>query len=721
MTERIDYKVEGLDCAEEVAVLKREVGRLDGVVELDFDVLNAKMTIVYDPALCETDNFIGAISRTGMKAIPWSQREAVKEGSRLQRYGRLFLTIISGCSLVAGYLYHAILHGFLNAFTGGDKVSAFPEISLILYITAIITGGFYIFPRAVYALRRLRPDMNLLMTIAVFGAMLIQEWFEAATVTFLFAVALFLEQWSVERARRAISAVLDLAPNFAHLRDKEGQIRDKLVAEVPVNSVILVRPGEKIPLDGIVTKGTSTVNQAPITGESMPIKKEPGDEVYAGTLNSEGTFEFRADKPAEDTVLARIIHMIEEAQSRRAPSQQWVEKFSLYYTPVMLFLAIALAIIPPLIIGSGWTNWFYQALVLLVIACPCALVIATPVSIVSGLTTAARHGILIKGGVYLELAGQLEVLAIDKTGTLTMGHPEVQKVIALNDHSEDEVLELAAGLETASEHPIARAVLRKAHEKKLSIPVVENFRAVSGKGGQGNIAGVQYWIGNHKFMEEKKGETDWVDKKITEMEDAGHTVVALGNDRHVCGLISVADEVRSDAATAIQLLHKAGIQHIVMLTGDNAGTAEQVAKVVGIDDYRPELLPEDKVAAIHDLREQYNIVAMVGDGINDAPSMASANFGIAMGVMGTDAAIETADIALMADDLLKLSWLMSHSRRTLSIIKTNIAFALGLKTIFVILTLFGVASLWMAIAADTGATLLVVFNSLRLLHDSNAG
>ncbi len=722
MLKRVDFKVQGLDCSEEIVILRREVGGLPGIRDLEFDVINARMTVEYDPQVVEPGRMVNAVDATGMKATPWASRLQEEPVSFWSRHGRLIMACLSGVLLLSGFLSHWIIHqgSFMDTFAGGHgQKHVFPLVSLLLYMMSTITGAWYVIPPALRSIRRLRPDMNFLMTVAVIGAMAIGEWFEAATVAFLFAVSLLLEHWSVDRARRAIGKLLDLSPPTARYQTVEGDIQEVSVEDIPVGATVLVRPGERIPLDGVVAKGTSTINQAPITGESMPVTKDPGDEVYAGTINEDGAVEFKATRPAGDTTLARIIHMVEQAQSRRAHSEQWVDRFATFYTPIMMVLALGIAVLPPLLMGLNWSEWIYRGLVILVIACPCALVISTPVSIVSALTAAARQGVLIKGGVYLEAVSRLRALAVDKTGTLTYGRPEVQRTVPLNDHSETELLERAAALETSSEHPLARAILRKVKEQSVSIPSAENFQAIKGKGAEATIDGRTFWIGNHRFMHEKGQETEEVHVRALELENAGHTVVAIGNDSHVCGLISIADELRADMSTIVRKIKDSGVEVVIMLTGDNEGTARVIAEAAGVDEFRCELLPEDKVEAIGALVRKYRYVAMVGDGVNDAPAMAAATFGIAMGAMGTDAALETADIALMSDDLSKLPWLIRHSRRTLRIIKQNIAFALGLKLLFIILTLLGLASLWMAIAADTGATLLVVFNGLRLLRMRN--
>jgi len=723
MSNKISYKVRGLDCAEEVAVLKRAVGDLDGVENLDFDVINGRMSVTYDSASTNSDAIVDAVNSSGMEAVPWEEAKG-REGEETfwRRHGRLIMTVASGVLLACGVISHWWIHGsLLDALLSGHgkEGHVFPRISILFYVGSIVTGAWYVAPRALAAARRLRPDMHLLMIVAVIGAAVIGEWFEAGTVAFLFSLSLMLEQWSVSRARNAISSLLDLSPVKArHICPTDGDIEEKPVEDVPVGATVIVRPGEKIPLDGEVVEGSSSINQAPITGESAPVKKGTGDEVFAGTINGEGAFKFRATKAAADTTLARIIHMVEEAQSRRAASEQWIEKFARYYTPAMMALALAFAVFPPLIFSLPWSIWLYRGLVILVIACPCALVISTPVSVVSGLAAAARNGVLIKGGIFLEKAGLLRCLAMDKTGTLTLGHPEVQEVIPFDDHTEQEILQRAAALEANSEHPMARAVLRKAEDEGIYPESATDFQAVKGKGAQAVLDGRNFWIGSHRLMEEQGGESREIHEKVEQLEDAGHTVVALGNDQHVCGLLTVADPLRDDARTAMETLKASGIEKLMMVTGDNEGTARAVARAAGVDEYRSELLPEDKVTEVEKLIAEYESVGMIGDGVNDAPAMATSGFGVAMGAMGTDVAIETADVALMSDELPKLTWLINHSRRTLRTIKQNVIFALGLKAVFIILAFFGLATLWMAIAADMGASLVVIFNGLRLLRQS---
>jgi len=692
MSKKISFRVTGLDCIEEIKVLKKAVSTRPGVEELAFDVLNAKMIVTFDPSLVDATMVIGWVKGTGMEASIWVDKGAPRK-SFWGRHDRLIMAALSGLFLLLGAVFH----------------------STLFYLISMVFGAFYFIPKAFLAIKRLEPDMNLLMVIAMCGAAGIGQWFEGATVAFLFSVALLLEHWSVRRARRAVETLMDLSPTKARVITAEG-LKEVQVEEVEVGTRILIRPGEKVPLDATVETGSTSINQAPITGESIPVFKQEGDGIFAGTINEEGAIECTTTKKADDTTLSRIIELVQEAQSKRARSEQWVEKFARVYTPIMIILAILIAAAPPLLFGLSWEVWFYRALVILVIACPCALVISTPVSIVSGLTAAARNGVLIKGGIYLEAMGKIDVLAVDKTGTLTYGKPEVQKIIPRNHHTAEELLMRAAALEAPSEHPLARAILKVAEERKIKAERATDFQIIKGKGAEGTYQGTRYWMGSHRFMHEMKQETEEIHQLALQLEDAGHSVIAIGNDKHVCGLISVADAPRDQIREIIEEIRRAGVSEISMLTGDNAPAAQAIAKLTGVDSVQAELLPEDKVEAIERLKQGGRSVAMIGDGVNDAPAMATADLGIAMGAMGTDAAIETADIALMSDDLSKIPWLIRYSRRVLSTIQQNITFALGVKGVFLTLAILGMASLWMAIAADAGASLIVVFNGLRLLR-----
>jgi Cd2+/Zn2+-exporting ATPase len=500
----------------------------------------------------------------------------------------------------------------------------------------------------------------------------------------------------------------------------DGTVVEALATEVRVGARLLVKPGDRIPLDGTVRRGDSSVNQSPITGESVPVEKGPGSEVFAGTINGEGALEVEVIRMAGETTLAGIIRMVGEAQSRRAPSEQWVDRFAQIYTPAVLALACAVAIGPPLLAGASWPEWFYRGLVLLVIGCPCALVISTPVSVVASLAAAAHHGVLIKGGVFVEAPARLRAVALDKTGTLTEGKPRVVDVVAMEGHTEEELLGAMAAVEAHSDHPLARAIMAHVADAGIENRPAEDVRAVDGRGVTARLNGREYWLGSHRFLEEKGQETPDVHEHIERLSAAGRTVVVMGTDDHVCGFVTLADAVRPASARAIAALRAAGIDQVVMLTGDNAATAERIAREVGITDVRSELLPADKVAAVEALVERHGVVAMIGDGVNDAPAMGRATIGIAMGAAGSDAAIEVADIALMSDDLGKLSWLVRHSRRTLSIIRQNVGLSLGVKALFVVLAFAGVATLWMAIAADMGVSLVVIANALRLLGGGKA-
>jgi Cd2+/Zn2+-exporting ATPase len=711
----LEFKIQGMDCAEETAMLKHELGPLVGGEEhLAFDILSAKMSVDLSSSQVSEVEILQAVARTGLKAQPWRDIQTdTADTTGWDKWGRTTHTLESGVLILAGFMSQVAAVGWREALAGETQEST-PLIARLFYLGAIATGSWYVLPKAWAALLRLRPDMNLLMMVAVAGALFIGEFLEGATVAFLFALSLALEAWSVSRARRAVAALMALSPDIAQVLNPDGREEQIPAKDVPVGATLVVRPGERFPLDGKVTKGETTVNQAPITGESMPVSKIPGSDVFAGTINEDGAIEVITTKPGSDTTLSRIIRMVGSAQSQRAASEQWVEQFARYYTPVVMALAVAVMVAPPLLLGGSWAKWFYEGLVLLVIACPCALVISTPVSIVAALASAAKQGVLIKGGIYLELMSRLKAISVDKTGTLTEGHPEVQQVVALNGHSEKEVLERAAAVEARSEHPLARAVLRFSEAQGIRPEPAENFQATRGKGATATIGGKLFWLGSHRLLEERGQETPEMHDQLEKFAAMGLSAIVIGNDQHVCGLIAVGDRVRANAGAAIRGLHAAGVERIVMLTGDNKATAEVVGREVGVDEIRAELLPEDKVSAMDELVRKYGHVAMVGDGVNDAPAMARATVGIAMGAVGTDAALETADIALMGDDLTRLPWLIGHSHRTMSIIRQNIGLSLAVKGCFVILTVAGHASLWTAIAADTGMSLLVVFNALRL-------
>ncbi len=724
MTGDLEFRIHGMDCADEVAVLRRELAPLvESGDQLAFDILRGKMTVRAGSATATGEQVAAAVARTGMRAEPWLDvQPGAGEMSFWHRRARTILTCVSGALCATGFAVHAMTDGVRAAVgtEGAGTAQQPPIVAMAFYAGAIIMGAWFVAPRAWNAARRMRPDMNLLMMIAVVGAVFIGEWFEAAVVSFLFALSLALESWSVNRARRAVEALLEIAPDKARLLRDDGSDIEVPAVDVHVGARILVKPGGRVPLDGFVRQGRSQVNQAPITGESLPVDKAEGAEVFAGTINGEGALQVEVTRLVGETTLAQIIRMVGEAQSRRAPSEQWVDRFAQVYTPVILGVAIVLAVAPPLLAGGEWTAWLYRALVLLVIGCPCALVISTPVSIVAALAAAARNGVLVKGGAFMEAPARLRAVALDKTGTLTEGRPRVLDVIPMDGHTRAELMEAMGAVEAHSDHPLARAIIKEVKGRGISIAAAEDVRAVDGRGVTATIRGKRYWLGSHRYLGDLGQETPAVHAQLESMSADGRTIVVMGTDEHVCGFVTLADGIRPASAAAVQALRAAGVEHIVMLTGDNRLTAERIAREAGIDAVQPELLPADKVRAVEDLVRRFQYVAMIGDGVNDAPAMGRATIGVAMAAAGSDAAIEAADVALMSDDLAKLPWLIHHSRRTLGIIQQNVILALGVKAVFIALAFLGRATLWMAIAADMGVSLVVIANALRLLSTREA-
>ncbi|WP_156097750.1 heavy metal translocating P-type ATPase, partial [Thermoactinomyces sp. Gus2-1] len=587
---------------------------------------------------------------------------------------------------------------------------------ILLYAASILTGGYRLFIHGLKNLIRFEFQMNTLMTIAIVGAVAIGEWGEGAMVVILFAISEMLESYSMDKARTSIRSLMDIAPKQAWIR-RNGEEKLIPVQEIETGDIMLVKPGQKIAMDGMVINGASTVNQAAITGESVPVAKSTGDEVFAGTLNEEGFLEVRVTKRVEDTTLAKIIHLVEEAQAGRAPAQAFIDRFARVYTPAILAAGILLAILPPLIFRADWSEWIYRGLSLLVVGCPCALVISTPVSIVTAIGTAARNGVLIKGGIHLESAAKLKAIAFDKTGTLTKGTPAVTDFVPLCSRSAEELLAIAAAIEKNSQHPLSSAILKKAEEWNVPFGsrVVEDFSSLTGKGVRAKVDGILYEIGNPGLFRDRM--PDDLKDRVQSQQAQGKTVMLMGNEEEILALIAVSDEIRESGQKVIQKLHSLGIQRTVMLTGDNASTAQAISQKLGVSEVRAELLPQEKLKWIKQLQQETGSVAMVGDGINDAPALAASTVGIAMGGAGTDTALETADIALMGDDLEKLPFTIRLSRKALNIIKQNITLAIALKLIALLLIIPGWLTLWMAIFADTGATLLVTLNGLRLLRN----
>jgi Cd2+/Zn2+-exporting ATPase len=637
--------------------------------------------------------------KEGVSAKPMGVKGDEEETSFVQTHKDTIITGISALLLIAGWLV-----GLWGYEVG--------KITLLSF--SIIIGGYKSARSALYGLRRLNFDMNVLMTIAIIGAAAIGEWIEAALVALFFSLSNTLSVYTLEKARHSIRALMGLAPKEATVIRDNSEMR-LAVEEIQVNDIIIVKPGEKLAMDGVIIKGSTSINQAAITGESMPIEKVVDDEVFAGTLNQQGSVQVKVTKRVEDTTLAKIIHLVQEAQGQRAKSQAFVDRFAKYYTPAVIVAALLISTLPPLLIGGFWSDWIYRGLALLIVACPCALIISTPVSIVAGIGNAAQNGVLIKGGVFLEEAGAIKTIAFDKTGTLTVGRPEVTDMIPVGGIADKELLAISAALEKHSEHPLAAAIVRRAERDKLTLEEATDFSAITGRGAKGTVQGVLYYIGNPRLFNELGIDLEQIKHNVDTLQRQGKTAMILGTGDKIMGIIAVADEVRDLSKAAIVRLKKAGIEHTIMLTGDNTATAEAIAQKIGVDDFRAELLPEDKVKAVKELQAKYGKIAMVGDGINDAPALATANVGIAMGVAGTDAALETADIALMSDDLTKLPFTIRLSRATLGVIKQNIAFSLIIKAISLLLIFPGWLTLIVAILADVVAAALVTLNGVRLL------
>ncbi len=594
--------------------------------------------------------------------------------------------------------------------------------AILAFVLAVIASGFELLPKAVRSLRGRRLDIHVLMTLAIGGALAIGAWDEAATVAFLFGLSEALEALSLERARRAVRSLLDIAPQSAERIEPDGSTREVPASELRRGDRVRVRAGNRIPIDGVVRSGCSSVDQQAITGESVPVLRESGDEVFAGTVNGDGALEIAASKPLDDAVVTRIVERVRQAQAGRTPVERTIERFASLYTPSAVLLAILVMLVPPLLgFGPTWRHWFGQGLVVLVISCPCALVIGTPVAVVSALASAARRGILIKSGQFLEGVGQLKTLAFDKTGTLTLGRPDVVEVVSLNGRERDDLLRIAAALGDQGGHVLGQAIARHARALEIDVPPADSYQARPGLGASGRVDSVEYHMGSHRYLDESGLCPPEFHLRLNQAEgqDVG-TSVALSTTNGPLGWLRLADQPRPEALRAVRALKSLGLE-TVMLTGDNPATAQSIASGLGIDDVRASLLPEDKARVVADLDASNGPAGMVGDGVNDAPALAAARVSIAMGGLASASAIETADIVLLSSDLDGLPWLVRHSRRALRIIKTNIALAVGAKAVFLALAVVGWANLWLAIAADVGVSLLVVANALRLLGTTSVG
>ncbi|MPY89319.1 MAG: cadmium-translocating P-type ATPase [Luteitalea sp.] len=693
------FRVDGLCCHEEAALLEKHLRRLPGLTALSADVVRQQLRVHHDAARVSVTRITEAVAEAGLRAWPHEEdraRPAVARG-----WSRGLFVSISGVLVAVGAALGAAAapRWALAAAFGG----------------AAVAGGLPIVRRALAAVRLRTLDINALMLVAVIGAALVGEWFEGATVVFLFALAQWLEARSMDRVRRSVGRLMSLTPAEAILR-RDGQDIVTPVDAIGLGEVIVVRPGEKVPLDGNVADGESDVDQSPVTGESVPVPKGRGSPVFAGTINGPGVLEVRVTRRGRDSTIARIIHLIERAQAQRAPSQAWVDRFAQVYTPAVLLVAAVTAILPPLALGAVWSDWIYRALVLLVIACPCALVISTPVAIVSALTVAARHGVLVKGGRHLERLADVRAIAFDKTGTLTTGRLAVTGVYPIGPMDRATVLRLAAAVEARSEHPIGRAVVALARAEGIGVDAAADFRAWPGRGAEARVGRATVLVGNERLLRERGVDSSPAADIIRSSERRGGPAVLVALRGELVGALALGDQVRAESRPVVTELKRHGLAPIVVLSGDSARAAQTTADVVGADEWYAELLPEDKVDAVVHLKARAGTVLMAGDGVNDAPALAAADVGLAMGVAGTDVALETADVALMGDDLRKLPYAVSLSRATLGTVKANVAFSLGLKAVFLLLAIAGMATLWMAVVADMGASLLVIANGLRLLR-----
>ncbi|MEH7226465.1 heavy metal translocating P-type ATPase [Bacillus sp. JJ1566] len=688
------FSVEGMDCSSCAKSIEKHLNTFPTVKSVNVNFSTGKMKIEHENSI---EEIVSEVSKIGFKASLLEKNNKPTEAPKNKEgYGQIILSGI------------LIALGFIGPYTG---ISSF--ITTLMYAVAMVISGYKPVKSAYYSIKSRSLDMNVLMSAAAIGAALIGEWLEGATVVWLFALGTTLQNMSIEKTRNSIRNLMDLAPSEAWIK-VGAQLVKKPVEEVSVGDILIAKPGDKIPLDGEIIKGESSVNQAPITGESIPVDKEIGDTVYAGTINESGSLEIKVTKLVEDTTIAKIIHLVEEAQEQKAPTQAFVDKFASIYTPIVFILALSVMVLPPLLGIGTWGDWFYKGLELLVVACPCALVISTPVAIVSAIGNAAKNGVLIKGGTFLEKAGAISAIAFDKTGTLTEGKPKVSEIKLFNT-LEDELLSIALTLENYSTHPIAKTIVEYANDKGIKSKNGELFKNIVGKGIQATIDGVVYYAGNSRLFEELNIPLGTVTTEIQELQKKGNTVIIIGTQQDIMGVISVADTIRATTVKALNGLKQVGVNQIVMLTGDNEGTAKMISKEANVNRYFAELLPEDKVDAIKKLQHEGHKVAMVGDGINDAPGLATADLGIAMGGAGTDTAMETADIVLMADNLEKLPHTIKLSRKAISIIKQNIWFSLIVKFVALVLIFPGWLTLWLAVLSDTGAAIIVILNALRLL------
>lgn len=698
MTEKT-YRIEGLSCTNCAGKFEKNVKQLPGVTSATVNFGASKISVEGQTTIEELEE-AGAFENLIIRGDQENDEQVRSKESFIKRNIALIISL--------GFILVAVIS---QLSLGEDHL-----LTKALYILAIIIGGFDLFKEGFSDLIKLDFSMESLMTIAIIGAAFIGEWAEGSIVVILFAISEALERFSMDKARQSIRSLMDIAPKEALIRRNNVE---QLVSvdKIDIDDIMIIKPGQKIAMDGLVINGHSSVNQAAITGESVPVEKQLDDEVFAGTLNEEGILEVKVTKKVKDTTIAKIIHLVEEAQGERAPAQAFVDKFAKYYTPFIIIMALLIVVVPPLFFGGDWNKWLYQGLSILVVGCPCSLVISTPVSIVSAIGNAAKNGVLVKGGVYLEEIGHLRAIAFDKTGTLTKGKPVVTDFIATSSETDINYLSIISSLESLSQHPLASAILNEADKTNVDYKSIqiEDFQSITGKGLTGIHQNIRYYIGSPKLFSASVIEETAVKVQYRQFQEQGKTAMYFGTDEQILGVIAVADEVRDSSAAVISELHKLSIEHTIMLTGDNTKTAESIGKQLGVAEIKGDLMPQEKLDSIKALRTTYNKVAMVGDGINDAPALAASTVGIAMGGAGTDTALETADVALMGDDLQKLPFIVRLSRQTLKVIKQNITFSLGIKLLALLLVIPGWLTLWIAIVADMGAMLLVTLNGLRLM------
>ena len=700
MSDKSTYRVQGFSCANCAGKFERNVKALPGVIDAKVNFGASKISVYGETTVDELEE-AGAFEQ--LKVMPEAKVNAdkndpTKKASFYKTYQTFLFAIVF------------LMIGIISFFYNGES----NPVTILLFMVTILVGGLNLLKIGFKNLLKFDFDMKTLMTVAVIGGAIIGEWLEVSIVVILFALSEELERFSMDRARLSIQSLMEIAPNQALIK-RNGQEILLPVAEITIGDTMIVKPGDKIAMDGIVVGGHSSVNQAAITGESIPVEKQHEDQVFAGTLNEEGLLEVEVTKLVQDTTIAKIIHLVEEAQGERAPAQAFVDRFAKYYTPVIMVIALLVAVLPPLLFALSWETWIYQGLAVLVVGCPCALVISTPISIVSAIGHAAKKGVLIKGGIYLEEIGALKAIAFDKTGTLTEGVPVVTDYqVFTEEQTRADLLRIIGALEHRSQHPLAKAMIKHAEGLNYQVLKVDDFASITGKGIRGDVDGVTYYVGSPVLF--SKQLSDGLGNQIKQLQGEGKTVMLFGTDKMILALVAVADKIRESSQAVVRELHEIGIKETIMLTGDHQLTARSIAQEAGVSDLLAELMPEDKLVKIKSLRNQYGKVAMVGDGVNDAPALAAATVGIAMGGAGTDTALETADVVLMADDLGKLPFTVKLSRKALRIIKANISFSILIKLVALLLVVPGWLTLWIAILSDMGATIIVSLNSMRLMR-----